>query len=214
MLINQLRITWTVFVLGLLASCSGVQAPMKAVDDSRPLRSGSLAVISGSYRSGDLLLAELVTRQLGNGNRFRVLSQQDIARLIPEYPSVIDMQDSGQIAENDDRATWFSSAGKAKLDAMQARLGVDYVLVMWVPKISRETPVSLKGGIFFHVYPVGNLIEYPAGKVLASTRMHAGESLVWFTTRSKSSGERIENLIDEAAEKIGASLNDTSARNR
>lgn len=196
-----------------LFGCS-VQAPLRIVDENHPIKTGSLAVISGSHRGGDVLLAQFVTRQLESRERFRVLPQQEIARRVPDYPVLVEMQDSSQIGESDEKAIWFSPAGKARLDAIQARLGVDYVLVLWVPKITRETPITLHGGQFFHVYPVGNLLEYPAGRVVAATRMHAGESIVWVTTRNKSSGERIDNLIEEAAENIATSLNDIRAKTR
>jgi hypothetical protein len=199
-------------LFGLLG-CS-VQAPLRTMDESHPIKTGSLAVISGSHRGGDAMLAELVTRQLENSDRFRVLPQQEIARRVPDYPVLIEMQDSSQISENDEKAIWFSPAGKARLDAIQAQLGVDYVLVLWIPKITRETPISLHGGQFFHVYPVGNLLEYPAGRVVGSSRLHTGETIVWITTRNKPSGERIENLIEEAADKIAASLNDMSVKAR
>lgn len=213
---HVLRRMYALPVIALLAGLFGcsVQAPLRIVDDSHPIKNGSLAVISGSHRGGDIFLAEQVTRKLAASKRFRVLSQLEIARQIQDYPVLVEMQDSSLISEKDEKASWFSPAGKVSLDAIQAKLGVDYLLVLWIPKIVRETPISLHGGEFFQVYPVGNLLEYPAGRVVGASRLHTGETIVWITTKNKSSGERIENLIEEAAEKIAASLNDMSAKAR
>ena len=216
MLCNVTRRSHTllaIVLLGGLFGCS-VQAPLRSVDENHPIKKGSLAVISGSHHGGDIFLAEQVTQKLAGSKRFSVLSQQDIARQIQDYPVLIEMQDSSLIRENDEKATWFSPAGKVSLDAIQAKLGVDYLLVLWVPKIVRETPISLHGGEYYQVYPVGNLLEYPAGHVVGASRLHTGETIVWITARHKPSGERIENLIEEAAEKIAASLNDMSANGR
>lgn len=204
---RSLRLGLLAALLAGLAGCGGVNEPLKTVDESHPVRPGSLAVISGSHRGGDVLLAEQVTRELAGRGRFHTLSQQEIARRVPAYPVLIDMQDSGAIREDDDKAVWFSSAGKARLDAMQARLGVDYILVLWIPKITAEGSLNPNGGgPRYDVYPVGNLIEYPGGHVVAATRMKTGEGLVWATMRLKTSGARIDALIDEAAVSIADRL--------
>jgi hypothetical protein len=158
-----------------LAACGGpVYKPFNPIDETRPIRAASIAVISGSHRDGDVKLAEFVTKQLAERTTFRVLSQEEIAKRAPGYPSVIRIKNKEEIKEDDERVVWFVPSDKAKLDALQARLKVDYLYVVWIP---RMTVVSGgNSGTTYYVFPAGNMIAYPGGRVVASTRMVEGSS--------------------------------------
>jgi hypothetical protein len=158
-----------------LAACGGaVYKPFNPIDEKRPIRSASIAVISGSHRDGDVKLAEFLTKQLAERTTFRVLSQQEIGKRVPGYPSVIRIKEDKEIKEDDEKVVWFVPSDKAKLDALQARLKVDYLYVVWIP--SMVVVSGGNSGTTYYVYPAGNMIEYPGGRVVASTRMVKGSS--------------------------------------
>jgi len=168
----------TVLVIVLtagLAACGGVvYKPFNPIDDKRSIKPASIAVVSGSHRDGDVKLAQFVTKQLADRTTFRVLSQEEIGKRAPGYPSAIGIKKADEIKEDDEKVVWFVPSEKAKLDALQARLKVDYLYVVWIPRM-----VVVSGGnsgTTYYVYPAGNMIEYPGGRVVASTRMVKGSS--------------------------------------
>ncbi len=158
---------------GLAACGGGVYKPFNPIDEKRPIKPASIAVISGSHQDGDVKLAGFVTKQLAERTTFHVLSQEEIGKRAPAYPSPIGLRKREDIKDGDEKVTWFAPPEKAKLDALQARLKVDYLFVVWIP---RMTVVSSNNGTTYYVYPAGNMLEYPSGRVVASTRMGMGSS--------------------------------------
>jgi len=162
-----------VLTAGLAACGGGVYKPFNPIDEKRPIKPASIAVISGSHQDGDVKLAEFVTKQLAERTTFRVLSQEEIGKRVPGYPSTIGLKKRESINDDDEKVVWFVQSEKAKLDALQARLKVDYLFVVWIP---RMTVVSSNNGTTYYVYPAGNMLEYPGGRVVGSTRMGMGSS--------------------------------------
>lgn len=164
-----------VFMAGL-AGCGGgqVQKPFNPIDEAHQIRPTSVAVISGSRKDGDVKLAEFVTAQLMERTTLRVLSQEEIGKRVPGYPPTIALKKDDDIKDGDDKVVWFPPSEKAKLDALQARLKVDHLFVVWVPWMTLYS--SSRGGETYFVYPAGNMLAYPGGKIVASTRMSAGSS--------------------------------------
>ena len=158
---------------GLAACGGGVYKPFNPIDEKQAIRPASVAVIAGSHQDGDVRLAGFLTKQLSERTRFRVLTQEDIGKRVPGYPSVIAIKKEDDIKDDDEKVVWFRASEKAKLDAIQSRLKVDYLFVVWVPWMS---VVSSRNGTTFYVYPAGNLVAYPGARVVASTRMGWGES--------------------------------------
>ena len=158
-----------VFTAGL-AGCGGaVYKPVNPMDEARPIRPTTIAVVSGSRKDGDVKLAEFVTAQLAERTTLRVLSQEEIGKRAPGYPFAIGLKKDDDIKEGDEKVIWFPPSEKAKLDALQARLKVDHLFVVWVPWMTMVT--SNRGQTTYFVYPAGNMLAYPGGKVVASTRM-------------------------------------------
>jgi len=188
-----------VLASGLAACGGGVYKPFNPIDEKRPIKPASIAVISGSHQDGDVKIAGFVTKQLAERTTFRVLSQEEIGKRAPGYPSAIGLRKREEIEDDDEKVVWFAPSEKAKLNALQTRLKVDYLFVLWIP---RMTVVS--GGnspTTYYVYPAGNLIEYPGGRVVASTRMGMGSSasiLALFRSRDY----YIVNAIELSAEAI------------
>jgi len=162
-----------VLTAGLAACGGGVYKPFNPIDEKRPIKPASIAVISGSHQDGDVKIAEFVTKQLAERTTFRVLSQAEIGKRVPGYPSTIGLKKRESINDDDEKVVWFVQSEKAKLDALQARLKVDYLFVLWIP---RMTVVSSNNGTTYYVYPAGNMLEYPGGRVVGSTRMGMGSS--------------------------------------
>lgn len=154
-----------------LAACGPINKPFNPIDSKKTFKPTSIAVISGSHRDGDTQLAEFVTKGLMERSTFRVLSQEDIAKRLPNYPSVIAIRED--VKKDDEKAIWFKPSEKERLNAIQAKLKVDYLYVIWNWEMLL---VTSRNGSTYYVYPVGNMIEYPGAKVVASTRSVNGSS--------------------------------------
>ena len=162
-----------VLTAGLAGCGGGVYKPFNPVDEKRPIKPASIAVISGSHQDGDVKLAGFVTKQLAERTKFRVLSQEEIGKRAPGYPSTIGLRKREDIKDDDEKVVWFAPSEKAKLDALQARLKVDHLFVLWIPHM---TVVTSNNSTTYYVYPAGNMLEYPGGRVVGSTRMGMGSS--------------------------------------
>jgi len=154
-------------LLFALAACGPINKPFNPLDSKKAIKTSSIAVISGSHRQGDMQLAAFVTKGLTERSTFHVLSQDDIEKRVPDYPTVIEFRDD--VKSDDEKAIWFKPSEKAKLNAMQAKLKVDYLFVVWNQEIS---VITNRNGSTYYVYPIGNMIEYPGTKVVASTRTY------------------------------------------
>lgn len=160
-------------MLAGLTAC-GVNKPFNALDNSTKFKQTSIAVIAGGTADADVKLAEEVTNGLTKRSTYHVLPQEEIARRIPDYPVHIACKEQKDVGQDDDKVVWFEPSEKKKLNAIQARLKVDYLYVVWNSDIMLVT--SSQGGSTYYVYPVGNMIEYPGAKVVASTRSSNGSS--------------------------------------
>jgi hypothetical protein len=177
-----------------------VQKPFNPIDEAAQIRPTSVAVISGSRKDGDVKLAEFVTAQLMERTTLRVLSQDEIGKRVPGYPSTIALKKDDDIKETDEKVVWFAPSEKAKLDALQARLKVDHLFVLWVPYMTLYS--SSRGGDTYFVYPAGNMVAYPGGKVVASTRMSAGSSPAPLMALVRPKDYYIVDAIKKSAEAI------------
>lgn len=160
-------------LLFTLTACGAINKPFNPIDSKRTIKPSSIAVISGSYRDADIKMAEFITQGLTERSAYRVLSQDEIGRRIPAYPFIIAAKERDDEKDPDEKAIWFQPSEKEKLNAMQAKLKVDYLFVIWN---SQMLQVSSRNGTTYYVYPVGNMIEYPGAKVVASTRSIDGSS--------------------------------------
>ncbi len=149
-----------------LAACGGpVNKPFNPVDEHKSFKVSSIAVISGSDHDGDMQLAKMVTKGITERSTFRVLSQEEIEKKVSNYPLLISFRND--IKDDDEKPIWFSPDQKSKLNSIQAKLKVDYLFVIWN---SHTTLVTSQRSSTYYVHPIGNLIEYPSGKVVAATR--------------------------------------------
>ena len=136
----------------------------------------SIAVISGGEQDGNVKLAGFITDRLAKQSSFKVMTQKEIEKKVPAYPPTILI--NTEVKEDEEKPVWFPASEKAKLNSIQAKLKVDYIFVVWNRSVQRITVHSRSGGSTTdYVYPAGNLIAYPGGKVVASTMSVASSEL-------------------------------------
>jgi len=164
-------------LLSTLIGCSSSNYPFNPMDEKKAYKpSSSIAVISGAEKDDSIKLAEFVTDKLTERSSFHVMSQKEIKKRIPGYPPTIKINLT--VKEDEEKPVWFPASEKKKLNAIHAKLKVDYIFVVWNRFAERVTVTGAGGGSTTDfVYPAGNLIEYPGGKVVASTMSVAGSKL-------------------------------------
>lgn len=172
---NLARVLMSAMLLLVLSACSSDNFPFNPIVKNKVYKPSSLAVISGNDKDASVKLAEFLTKELQGRTTFRVLPQAEVAKRMGNYPPLLAFRTD--IKDEDEKPVWLTPAEKAKVSAIQAKLKVDYLFVVWNRNVQRVT-VSGQGGssITDYVYPAGNLIEYPGGAVLASTYSVAGSS--------------------------------------
>jgi hypothetical protein len=162
----------SVALLFALAACGSTNMPFKAVDEQKAFKPTTIAVISGSDRDGDMQLAKFITKGLTERTAFHVLPQEEIEKRLPDYPLQIAVR--RDVKEEESKPTWFQPSEKRKLDAIQAKLKVDYLFVIWN---FSTTLITSQRSSTYYVHPIGNMIEYPGSKVVASTMSVADSSI-------------------------------------
>lgn len=167
----------SVALLSTLVACSSSNFPFNPLVENKVYKpTSSIAVISGGEQDAHIKLAGFITDELTKQSTFHVLSQKEIEKRISNYPPTVSIVTD--VKENDEKPIWFPASEKAKLNAIQAKLKVDYIFVVWNRFVRRVTVHRQNGGSTTdYVFPAGNLIEYPGGKVVASTMSVAGSEL-------------------------------------
>ena len=174
------RIMLFLAALGSLAGC-GIHKPFALFDDKTVIKRGTIAVISADDSEATVRLAEALTKELRERSTFKVWSQAKIDLRLAEYPVTI----KEGLPENPDKPVWFSKGEKAKVDAMQARLKVHYLFVVWTGFSRTGTSVS------YDVSVNGNVLEYPKARVIGYSRL-SGSS-------QSSKGDDVNQMVKHSA---------------
>ena len=155
-------------LLSTLIACSSSNYPFNPlVKDKVYKPTSSIAVVSGGEQDGHIKLAGFLTDELTKQSAFHVMSQKEIEKRISDYPPTIAI--NTDVKEGEEKPIWFPASEKAKLNAIQGKLKVDYIFVVWNRFVRHVSVQGAGGSETDYVYPAGNLIEYPSGKVVAST---------------------------------------------
>jgi hypothetical protein len=170
--------------LGLIAGCA-THNPFEFFDESTSIKSGSIAVISADSSDATRRLAAALTKELRERSTFKVWSQAKINLSLAKYPVTIK---EGQ-PENPEKPVWFGKGEKTKVDAMQAKLKVRYLFVVWTV-FSQATGTSDS----YQVSVNGNVVEYPKGRVIGYSRLSG-------SSRS-SKGKDIRPMLKDSAARI------------
>ncbi len=192
------RIAVAALCMALLSAC-GVHKPFELMNGEYQLKSGSVAVVTGSDDEATAMLASSLTQVLKEKGTLRVVSQEEVARRVPKYPSSVkrakDLKDV-------DHPVWYASSEKGKIESMQAQLKTDYLFVVWGGDLYRTVTQSSRGGtsVSYSVGIVANLIE-PRNKVVGYSNFgHSkSQSCCLF---GKSEGDDINAMLKEAAEEM------------
>ncbi len=177
------RIILFLAALGSLAGC-GIHKPFELFDDKTVIKNSTIAVISADRSEATVLLAAALTKELKERSTLKVWSQAKIDLRLAKYPLTIK---EGQ-PENPDKPVWFSKGEKAKVDAMQAKLKVRYLFVVWTGFSRTGTSGPYKVSVH------GNVVEYPKGRVI-------GYSLLSGSSQS-SKGDDISQRVKDSAAKM------------
>jgi hypothetical protein len=170
------KIGVSITLLSTLIAC-GSNYPFNPIVKNKVYKpKSSIAVVSGGEQDGHVKLVGFITDRLTKQSSFQVMSQKEIEKRIPGYPATILI--NTEVKDGEEKPVWFPASEKAKLNAIQAKLKVDYIFVVWNRSVQRITVYSRTGGTTTdYVYPAGNLIAYPGGKVVASTMSVASSDL-------------------------------------
>jgi hypothetical protein len=181
---RAVRIILFLAALGSLAGCAVHNKPFELLDDTTVIKNDTIAVISADSSEATVRLAEALTKELKERSAFKVWSQAKIDLRLAKYPVTIK---EGQ-PENPDKPVLLSKGEKAKVDAMQARLKVHYLFVVWTGFSQAGTSVS------YHVSVNGNLMEYPKARVIGYSHLSG-------SSRS-SKGDDIDQMLKDSAAKM------------
>jgi hypothetical protein len=185
--------------MALLSAC-GVHKPFELMNENYQLKpSGSIAVVTGSDDESTAMLAGSLTQQLKQKGTLRVMSQEEVARRVPRYPSSVKR---AQELKDLDHPVWYAPSEKGKIESMQQQLKTDYLLVVWGGDLYRTVTQNSRGGssVSYSVGIVANLVE-PKNRVVGYSNFgHSkSQSCCLF---GKSEGDDINEMLKEAAEEM------------
>ena len=181
------RIILVMAMLGSLSGCA-IHKPFELFDDKAVIKSGTIAVISADSSEATMRLAQALTRELSERSTFKVWSQAKIDLRLAKYPVTI----KEAHPENPDKPVWLNKGEKAKVDAMQSKLKVRYLFVVWAGFSRTGTSAS------YNVSVNGNVVEYPKSRVI-------GYSLLSGTSRS-SKGVDVNQMLKDSAARMADKL--------
>jgi|GEM_PF-5544689 len=197
------RGTGAFFVILLCVFCMNCAKVPKfsIVDRSKTIEPGSIAVFCGGNSEVEIELAKEITKQFKEKSSFKVMSQKEIERRIPMYPS------SFLEAQKTDTDKWslasehLSKKNLQTMNEIQKRLKVKYIMLVWVDGYNmQDTGCCLLGMIFFKAKratlkaPV-RVISYPGNKVIAYNNIKAIEDYSVF----RSANSSLQALVEKVA---------------
>ena len=183
-----------------LSGCGGVNEPFTLMDENYKMRPGSVAVVSGSNDEPGVKLAAYLTRELRQRSNFRVMRQQTIMKRMPNYPFTI----KTKRPKDEQKPVWFAPSEKRTIRAIQKRLKTDYLLIVWVTDLSRQTVTYSHGGgkTTYYSTIVGNFMKKPKSNPIAYTHFTNAKGRSCFLFASE--GEDLDALFRNSAEKIAS----------
>ena len=192
-----------------LSGCGGV--PFALIKEGYTVKPGSIAVISGVNDPSTNKLAETITDVLTKKSAFRVMSQEEIVRRIPNYPVTIIEETFA--TEGDDGTEWLSPGNKTRVNALHDRLKTDYLFVVWSQGVDKTVVRQQGGGCFTYTgYSLdvqGRLVEYPKSAVVGYSIYH-GRKTKSCCLLFRSEGKDIDIMTVDAAEEIAGKIIETT----
>lgn len=192
-----------VILIAMLAACGGV--PFALLDEGRKVKPGSIAIVAVVNHESASRAAEVITEELTKKSAFRVMSQQEILRRIPNYPATIIEQPVGNPDSRD--SEWLSHKNKGRIAAVHDKLKTDYLFIVWAENMSKTVVKQQQQGstcFTFTGYAVdvqGRLLEYPRNTVIGYS-IYEGRKTKSCCLLFRSEGEDIDIMLRDSAEEV------------
>jgi|GEM_PF-392519 len=169
-------------------------------DNLQAKKSSKIAVIAGNNLESNLSMAILVTEELKKLSKFKVLSQREIKNALRAYPVRIQGPWSRAYFEIDED---FKRTDIEKIKAIQKRLGVDYLFVLWMP-VSIQNQVISGGSVYDDtatVCSICQMFKFPGAEEIGKGN---------FTMRSIKgySGATKKDIMDYFSNKIASDISE------
>lgn len=179
-------------LLLVLGACS----TFNPVNGDFKLKGKTLAVIAGLDNDANMLTAQYMTESLKKNTRYQVMSQKQVGQAIAGYPDDIQGPYKSSYFEIE---VDYSKTDMKKIRAIQQKLGVDYLYVLWTPSatVYNEKIHSL------------NVISqmFESGKEVANGRFNAvaGRSTCCLTPAPSDQDKTnaVKDTTDYVAKEIG-----------
>ena len=168
-----------------------------------PIVPDTIAVISGSASEIDIHLANKLTEELSN-TKFKVMSQEQITKIIPDYPlNIINFTCEGKKFKQ----PYISDESKKIVDAMQSKLKVKYVLLIWNNGVGTVTYTNRYGqqsGKEVEVCILTRFLIYPEATIVGYSFFCDSKSLGYFfmINQEKKIAKTVEELLNKGVKKI------------
>jgi hypothetical protein len=190
---NIYRLFLGSLLMTFLSACS----TFSLVDPDFKPHGKSLAVVAGVNNDSNVLAAKLLGDALGRNSRFQVMSQKQVAQLLPGYPFKIQGPYKSAYFEIDED---YSKTDLKKIKDLQRKLGVDYMYVMWAP-----CSTSYNGHInMLHI--VAQLFEAPMAKEVGNGKFMATAGRVSYPFAPTPSEEAELQALKDTAEHVAKEI--------
>ena len=144
--------------LCLLFTLSSCVTGFKVTGDKSNIKGPTLAVIAGLKNEESFLFAQHLTEELQKTSNFKVLSQEQIKSKLDIYPDNIKGPYAKFSIEN--IVEEYNNTDLNKIKDIQNKLGVDNLLVVWVPSnLHEESNNSL--GTTYEIHSINQLFAFP-----------------------------------------------------
>lgn len=144
-----------------LSACFSTFTPLNS--DFRP-KGKTLAVIAGLDNQANLAAAQYMTEALKKNSRFQVMPQKQVAQSLSGYPTPVQGPYKSAYFEIE---VDYSKTDTKKIKAIQQKLGVDYVYVLWTPS---ETVYNEK---IHQLHIIAQMFESPNAKEVGNGKFGA-----------------------------------------
>ncbi len=162
-------------------SCAA-HKPFELFDDKTVIKISTVAVINGNNSEATKRLAAELTKALTERSSFKVWSQAKVLSVVK--PVILREAQP----ENPEKPIWLGKAQKTRVDAMQARLKVRYLFVVWTAFSRTDKSAD------YRVSMNANVVEYPKGQVIGYSRM--------FGSSKSTKGTDVDRMLKASAAKM------------
>ena len=143
----------------LLGACSSSKySPFIVVDPHGKTRGEKLAVVSGLNTDFNRNVAVCIENALRTESVFQIMSQKEVARLLPHYRSNIQGPYTSAYFNIE---TDYKRTDVKKITKIQRELSVDYIYAVWAPIVSSIKSPLLRKDKIVYIRMVGQLYSFP-----------------------------------------------------